>query len=184
MEILERYHRDLLARSRGIPLFDRFEDPMPVCFGKLHAGTWPSSAPNRAVLEGMLGFLPNMTSRDVAREIEEAFRTGGDEYFREQTGIEFPFRHDCSVLDPDHALPRLLVTSAEKAGIETSIAAMTASCDACLYTHRLKIPTVVFGPGALEMAHARDEHIRLDDIACAAEALARFAMAFCGSENG
>jgi acetylornithine deacetylase/succinyl-diaminopimelate desuccinylase len=48
---------------------------------------------------------------------------------------------------------------------------MTASCDAWFYNNILGIPTVVYGPGTLKVAHSKDEHIRMEDIATAAEVL-------------
>jgi len=63
--ILEKYHADLLASSRGLPLFDPYPNPMPITFGRLQAGNWPAAAPSRAVLEGVLGLLPNKTKEEI-----------------------------------------------------------------------------------------------------------------------
>ncbi len=48
----------LLAASRGIALFRPFRIPCPH-LRKLQAGNWPASAPAQAVIEGVLGLLPN-----------------------------------------------------------------------------------------------------------------------------
>jgi acetylornithine deacetylase/succinyl-diaminopimelate desuccinylase-like protein len=57
---------------------------------------------------------------------------------------------------------------------------MTASCDAWFYNNMLGIPTVVYGPGSLKAAHSKDEHISMDEIASAAEALVGFIIKYCG----
>lgn len=166
---LTAYHRDLLASSKGIDLFDAYENPMPITFGRLTAGNWPASAPNRATLEGVLGFLPNKTKEEICREMEEALFGAG--LNPEDFKLTFTYRHDCSVTDPCGTLPRHLLECCMECGIPSKIDAMTASCDAWLYNNQLKIPTVVFGPGSLSVAHSKNEQIRTAEIGAAAEAI-------------
>ncbi len=174
MEILEGYHHRLLAASRGIPLFDRFENPMPITFGRLRAGDWPATAPSQAVLEGVLGFLPNKTWREVAAEMRQAILEEGDEYLRENCELYFMYRHDAHVLDPAHPLVTDLAAACAALGVATEVSAMTASCDSWFYNNQLGIPTVVFGPGSLRFAHSNQEQIALAEIRQAAEILGRF----------
>jgi acetylornithine deacetylase/succinyl-diaminopimelate desuccinylase-like protein len=51
---------------------------------------------------------------------------------------------------------------------------MTAACDAWQYNNTAGIPTVVFGPGTLGYAHAKDEQIRFEDMLTAAGVLVDF----------
>jgi len=176
MGILEQYHVKLLKESRGLEYFDEFINPMPLTFGHLEAGNWPAAAPNLAVLEGVLGLLPNKTKEEVCREFEQALIEGG---LQDQFDLHFMYRHDSSVLDPDHDIPRLLVFSANEFGHQMNKSAMTASCDAWFYNNILKIPTVVYGPGSLRWAHSIDEQIKLSEIAQAAEILTRFIISYC-----
>lgn len=167
---LSEYQRRLLAASRGLPLFDAYENPMPITFGRLTAGNWPASAPNRALLEGVLGFLPNRRKEDVCRELEQVLREDAG-LAPESFHLEFTYRHDCSVTPPDGWLPATLLRAAESAGLPARIDAMPASCDAWFYNNQLGIPTVVFGPGSLSVAHSREEHIERAAIEQTAEAL-------------
>jgi len=172
MNALEHYHQDLLNRSRGLPLFDPYPNPMPLTFGRLEAGNWPATAPGRARLEGVLGFLPNRTRDQVCEEFKATLEAVPD--LAGRFSLSFMYRHDCSVLDPAHPLPTLLLNAAATQGRSTRVDAMTASCDACYYSGFLKIPTVVWGPGSLSVAHSREEHIRPEEIAQAAETLLAF----------
>ena len=185
--ILERYHAGLLAASRGFPLFDPYPNPMPITFGKLNAGNWPAAAPNTAVLEGVLGLLPNRTADQVCREMHAALVGGGlkGEWTVKASAAELPaegddfrlsfmYRHDSSVLDPEHELPRSLLASLRSCGQSPKVDAMTASCDACYYRNDLGIPVLVFGAGTLGVAHSIRENIRMADIAAAAEGLVHF----------
>jgi acetylornithine deacetylase len=180
IEILEQYHARLLASSRGIPLFDQFPNPMPITFGKLAAGDWPATAPASAVVEGVLGFLPNKTRYQVMDEMRRALREGGDEWLRQHFQLEFMYRHDAHVLDPGHPLVTGLQACCREAGAAGEVSAMTASCDSWLYNNQLHIPTVVFGPGSLRFAHSNEEQIGLDEIREAATILVCFLRDWCG----
>lgn len=178
--LLERYHAELLASSRGLPLFDPFPNPMPITFGRLQAGNWPAAAPSRAALEGVLGLLPNTTKEKVCAGLRDAIARGGDEHLARNFDIKFMYRHDSSVVDPAHELPRTFLASAGQAGVPVRIGAMTASCDAWFYNNQLGIPTAVFGAGSLKVAHSKDEQLSLQDLATAARALTAFIRDYCG----
>jgi len=177
--ILEDYHAKLLAASRGLPLFDPYPNPMPITFGRLQAGNWPAAAPSRATLEGVLGLLPNKTKEQVCAEMRQALLASGT-FAESDFELTFMYRHDSSVVDPSHDLPRGLLAAGSAMEVPLSIDAMTASCDAWFYTNQLGIPTVVYGPGTLAVAHSKDEHIAMSDIAEAGAVLTRFALDFRG----
>jgi len=179
MDVLETYHRELLAASRGIPLFDKYENPMPITFGCLTAGDWPATVPARATLEGVLGLLPNKTRHEVMDEIRQKL-AAGDSALKERVRVEFMYRHDSHVLDPEHPLVQELKQCCCGWSLAAEIDAMTASCDSWMYNNQLGIPTVVFGPGTLGYAHTNEEQIALADIADAGCVLADFALRWCG----
>jgi len=178
MDVLERYHAELLAASRGIPLFDKYENPMPITFGRLTAGDWPATAPARATLEGVLGLLPNKTRHEVMDEFRAALASA-DPMLAERVRVEFIYRHDSHVLDPEHALPTGLHACSADWGLPAEIDAMTASCDSWMYNNQLGIPTVVYGPGTLSYAHTNEEQIAVRQIADAGCVLADFALRWC-----
>ncbi|MGE4563926.1 MAG: M20 family metallopeptidase [Victivallaceae bacterium] len=175
--ILEKYHAGLLAASRGFPLFDPYPNPMPITFGKLHAGNWPAAAPNSAVLEGVLGFLPNKTKEEICAEMKAALIAGG--LNESDFDLSFMYRHDCSVVDPQHELPQGLLKAAEAVNVPLRIDAFTASCDAWFYNNQLGIPTVVFGAGTLKVAHSIHEHIEVASIGETAKVLVDYIAGFC-----
>jgi len=179
MDVLEKYHAELLAASRGIPLFDKYENPMPITFGRLAAGDWPATAPARATLEGVLGLLPNKTRHDVMDELRAALASA-DPMLAERVRVEFIYRHDSHVLDPAHPLAVGLQASSADWGLPAEIDAMTASCDSWMYNNQLGIPTVVYGPGTLSYAHSNEEQIAVRQIADAGCVLTDFALRWCG----
>jgi acetylornithine deacetylase len=180
MDLFEKYHDDLLAASRGIPLFDKYENPMPITFGRCVAGDWPATAPARATVEGVLGLLPNKTRYQVMDELRAVLQQSGDPRLRERVALEFMYRHDSHVLDTRHPLVQGLKQSCDRWGLAAEVDALTASCDSWLYNNQLKIPTVVYGPGTLRYAHSNEEQIALGEIEQAGCVLTDFAKQWCG----
>ncbi len=180
VEVLKKYHADLLAQSRTQPLFDKYENPMPLVVGRCTAGSWPATVPAQAKLEGIIGLLPNRTARQVIAEITDAIATQGGAEIANNFKFEHTYRHDCSVCPTDHALVKSLLSAATVAGQSSKIDAMCASCDACYYSNPpLSIPTVVFGGGSLSVAHSKNEHMPISGLARAAETLANLAINWC-----
>ena len=93
------------------------------------------------------------------------------------------YRHDSSVVAPEHELPQSILRAAGKIGLPLEVDGMTASCDAWFYNNMLRIPTVVCGPGTLKVAHSKDERITLREIADSATTLIAFLLDYCGEEK-
>lgn len=179
--ILQRYHDRLLAESRHLPLFDRFDDPMPLTIGQCESGSWPATVPSVATLKGVLGFLPNFRREQVQEGMYQALKNEGDEWLRENFRLAFPMlRSDGNMMPTDHPLVTTFLRVLRAHGLPERVAAMTAACDAWFYNNQVGIPTVVFGPGSLKYAHSKEEQVRLDDILKAAEILVDFTLAFDG----
>ena len=179
MDVLENYHDALLAASRGIGLFDNYENPMPITFGRCTAGDWPATAPARATVEGVLGLLPNKTRHEVTEEIRTALDTSDDARLKDRVKVEFMYRHESHVLDPQHPFVAALKQCCQDWGLPGQIDAMTASCDSWMYNNQLQIPTVVYGPGTLAYAHSNEEQIALSEIAEAGCMLSDFVLRWC-----
>ena len=94
MDAMEKYHADLLDRSRsseslGVALFEEFENPMPLTFGCCRAGNWPATSPALAVFEGVLGFLPNRTREEVMHELRQALADSIGSALSDYVDIDF-----------------------------------------------------------------------------------------------
>jgi len=172
------FHQNLLKESGGIPLFDSFQNPMPLTFGKFHAGTWPSMVPDLAVLEGVMGFLPNRNRDQVMAGIRSLLQKEGTQALSKGVEIEFMYRHDGHVTDPQGPLASSLALGIRHSGGSPEIAAFPASCDSWYYNNLLHIPTVVFGAGHLVHAHSAEEQIRMDEIERVSIQLVHFAQLF------
>lgn len=177
IQLLKDYHDRLLAASRHLPLFDAYEDPMPLTIGQCDAGNWPASVPTQATLRGLIGFLPNTNRFEVQKGIRYTLENSSDEWLRNNFKLTFPMLNsDGNMLPVNHPLVQRLLSALESNGLPRKVRAMTAACDAWIYNNLAGIPTVVFGGGSLAFAHAKDEHIQLVDVFQTANVLLNFVM--------
>ena len=93
-------------------------------------------------------------------EMRAVLAQDDDPRLRERVAMEFMYRHDSHVLDPEHPLVQGLKQCCDRWGLAAEVDALTASCDSWLYNNQLGIPTVVYGPGTLRYAHSNEERDR------------------------
>ena len=83
---------------------------------------------------------------------------------KEDYELEIINRIEPSYTPPDHPLVKSIISSAEKVlGYPPKPIGMAATSDARIFRFA-GIPTINFGPGYLEIAHARDEFVYLEDV--------------------
>ncbi len=179
IDIFEIYHAQLLKTSKGHPLYDRFENPMPITFGQMQSGDWPAMAPRWANFKGVLGFLPNKTKEEIMRDLQNALKTQGGDWLPNNFDMSFLYRHDCNEVPVTHPIVQTLSAACQQSGRKPEITAMPASCDAWFYTNLIGVPAVVIGSGSLSVAHSAQEHIPIDDMVEGAEILARAIANWC-----
>jgi acetylornithine deacetylase len=170
MGILEDCHKKIYRRLKGVHPFEDFANPMPLTFGMLHSGHWPATAPKEAILEGVFGFLPGMTTQEVIAEIAKGIDNAGAE-ISGYTEISFPLQRDSSVTSRELACVEEFAKSVQEAGIKVQYSALPACCDMWFYSHEKKIPAVIFGAGELRHAHSDNEQVKLADIRSCAIAI-------------
>jgi acetylornithine deacetylase len=162
------------------PLMAELELPYPVLVGQVNAGTWSSLVPDHLEFVARIGVPVGMAKADVRRLVEDAVAAASRpgppvelQWFGGQYGFGFT--------DPDHPFARL-VTEA----VEAELAAdqrparrtgISYGADMRLFTER-GIPCVMAGPAGTRLAHAVDEHVRVDDVLRTARVIVRTILAF------
>jgi acetylornithine deacetylase len=180
---IDRYvpvHQALAEHERALnadvehPLMRALELPYPLLVGRLEAGEWSSSVPDRLRFEGR---APVRVGEDVA-----AARAGVEAVVARacpQARLSWPGGQFASG-ETDAAHPfAALVRGALGAelGREVAIAGVPWGADMRLWTGR-GIPTVMAGTPGIELAHAVDERVRVADLVTLARTIARVATAF------
>ncbi len=74
---------------------------------------------------------------------------------------------DAWLMDDDHPVVRRSLAALNRSGIPAVLSHYRFCTNGSRYAGVLRIPTIGFGPGAEEMAHTVDEHIRIEDLVTA-----------------
>lgn len=85
----------------------------------------------------------------------------------------------CNTAIESHLVNTLLASLQEITGKPPEISLMTAGCD-MRYFHSAGIPTVIYGPGNLSMAHQIDEYVEIRQMITAAQVYALMAIRLLG----
>jgi len=180
MSTLKDYHSELLGKLKSQKYYDQYENPMPLTFGKIHAGDWPSSCPDEAVVEGVLGFLPGMMEKEICEGIKRALLDNGSLLNEDNFDVKFTYRHNCCVIDEEDVLVGDIIKAANQVDVTIEKAGMTASTDAWYYSEIAGVNAVAFGPGQLSCCHSSNESIKLSEIVDAGKVLFESVKNFCG----
>jgi acetylornithine deacetylase len=142
------------------PLMSKLELPYPVSVGRLEAGVWSSTVPDRLVFEGRVGIPVGTDPAAIRERLEAAVRDACPDAVVEWTGGRFApgeTPHD----DPFAQL--VLGAAADELGRDVEPIGVPYGADMRLFCER-EIPCVMFGTPGLERAHAVDEYVDVDDL--------------------
>ena len=159
--------------------------PFALSFGVVRAGEWSSNVPDRLVAEGRFGVqidedprLARARFEDVVTEVSVK-----DPWLRENRPlVTWPGGQFASgSTDSDHPLVGEMSSAvAATGGAHPPLAAGVYGSDLRLYTGIGGIPTLHYGPGDIEDAHAPLEKVDLDQLVQVARALTVLALRRCG----
>jgi acetylornithine deacetylase len=177
-----------VAGDPDSPLYARYRLPWPIEVGTLRAGDWGSSVPGTLVAEGRYGVAVG-EDPVVARAVFEAAiarAAAADPWLVAHPPVVewWGGRFDPAVTDPEDPLVATLrgaavAVTGEAPGLE----GVTYGADMRLLANVAQIPTVLFGPGDVRVAHMPDEYVPLEDLYATARVLIVTALRFCGVEE-
>lgn len=150
--------------------------PYPTIIGQISGGVWASSVIDAVEIKGRYGVKMGQDSQGAALDLERCLQTAwaADPFLSDHPmdfevfGASFD---SCGIPDND-SLPTSLGRSVEAVtGRAAEPVGLPAGTDMRLFVNEADIPTVLFGPGDLRVAHAADEHVSLSEVATCAEVL-------------
>jgi acetylornithine deacetylase len=174
-----RVHLALAAHERAVnagvehPLMRELELPYPLLVGKVAGGDWSSQVPDRVEFEGRLG-VPVGADLDQARGalqavVDAALDDGEGRCELVWEGGAFAPGETA----PDHPwVSTVRGALRDELGREPALAGVPWGADMRLFTAR-GIPAVMVGTTGIELAHAVDESVSLDELASVARTIIR-----------
>lgn len=184
-ELLHAALRDLeTERNRaGHPLFSDTDLPWPLSVGIIGAGDWASTVPDLCIVEGRYGVMPGESLDEAIADFEAAIRTavGTDIWLSEHPPVvSWPGgRFAPAELSLDDPLLGQMQTAVIDAGAPFA-PPVGLSCGSDLRQYvAAGIPTLQYGPGDIEFAHAVGEHVEPGAIAECARAYALMILRAC-----
>jgi len=172
------------------PLFAQYRLPYPLSIGTVHAGNWPSSVAEELVAEGRYGIGIGENSDDARRELERAVAraASADPWLREHPPIVewWGGTFEPAECDVNHPIVGLLSDAhqlASHASTPPDIEGMTYGADMRLLVHQGGMPTVMYGPGDVRLAHKPNEYVPIEDIRTVVRSLALTALRFIGYDD-
>lgn len=168
-----------LARQRSEKysheLFADVPTGLPFAIGQVSAGDYPASIPAIATMSGRIGLAPGEDPQNVRAMIVDAVQSlqKDDPWFIDHPpliawgndglrGWETP---------TDSDLVQSFVRAHDTLDRSPELVGFTAGSDAAFYGGA-GIPTVVFGPGDVTLAHSPNEYVEVSEIVAVAKVLA------------
>jgi len=143
--------------------------PYPLSVGRVNGGRWSSQVPDLVTFEGRVGVRVDETVEQARANLETVVAGACPEASVAWTGGQFaPGATDTS--SPFVQLVR--ETAAEELGDTPPFLGVPYGADMRLFCER-GIPCVMFGSPGLELAHAVDERVSVDDLMTVARAIVR-----------
>jgi len=181
---IDRYlpvHAALAAHERALnatvehPLMRALELPYPVLVGRVRAGEWSSTVPDRLVFEGRAPVRVGESPAAARAAVEAAVAAAGDGAVQVRwTGGQFA----SGETPADHPFARVVCAAVgAETGRDARVAGVPWGADMRLWCAR-GIPCVMAGPPGIERAHAVDERVRVDDLVTVARTIARVVHGF------
>ena len=159
------------------PLFPDNRGALPCAVGKFEAGHYASATPDRAVLRGSMGLLPQedieQVKRDFAAFIDSVcaldpwLKTHPPRVWFEgliAEGAEIPV---------DHPIVTTVANGfTQVTGTAPTISGRMGAADTRFLIRHGETPTVIFGPGVTAQMHATNEWLPLENLVVATKTLA------------
>ncbi len=181
-------HFVTLVESELIPRFERNPDPIlgpsAINIGTIHGGQQPSIVAAECRVQVDRRWVTTETVEQVFAGLEElldkvrAARPGlRTELVRMPEGMA-TMLHGPLVIAREHPLVQAAQQALAGAGRDSSLTVFPAWTDGALISREAGIPTLIWGPGELKLAHSAEESVPVEDILLAARLYAAAARGF------
>lgn len=170
--LLTAFEAEMATRTETHPLLG---SATLVCTG-FESGEGPNTVPPRAKLRFDYRFLPNETGEAVWRHFKDLTAAVAADHPGARFNVIEPFI-DSSAMDvaDSASVVTLFDGICRGHGIDPTPIGVPYGSDATKMVNVGDIPTIIFGPGSIDQAHALDEFVEIAEVAECARMLAEAA---------
>ena len=159
------------------PLYPDNRGALPCAVGRFEAGHYASATPDRAVLRGSMGLLPQEDIETVKEQLRTFIQTFSqtDPWLSEhQPKVWFEgLIAEGAEIPTDHPIVTTLADDfREVTGQQPVFSGRMGAADTRFLIRHGDTPTVIFGPGVTAQMHATNEWLPLDNLVIATKTLA------------
>lgn len=165
------------VKTLSHPLFPDPRGAMPCAVGKFEAGHYASATPDRAILRGSMGLLPQEDIEQVKRDFQAFIRNWCDKdpwLSSHQPRVWFEgLIAEGAEIAPDHPIVKTVASGFQEAtGLAPVYSGRMGAADTRFLIRHGDTPTVIFGPGVTAQMHATNEWLPLENLVVATKTLA------------
>jgi acetylornithine deacetylase len=159
------------------PLFPDNRGALPCAVGRFEAGHYASATPDRAVLRGSMGLLPQEDIEEVKKDFVAFIQSvcDLDPWLRDhQPRVWFEgLIAEGAEIPRDHPIVTTVAGSfREVTGDEPVYSGRMGAADTRFLIRHGETPTVIFGPGVTAQMHATNEWLPMENLITATKTLA------------
>lgn len=142
----------------------------------IHSGVIPSMVPGGCVIHVDRRMIPGETVEDIVAKVRSALAAADLKSPVEVAVAEEEGIYDAAEIDSEAKTVALMTEALESQGEQLRIFGTPYSSDIRHLINSSGIEAVTYGPGRATEMHARDEHIKVDDLTRAARVVAAFCL--------
>lgn len=179
MRILDLHH----------PLYPDNRGALPCAVTMIQAGTFPSTAPEDAVMRGSLGLMPYEDPEEAKQHLIDQIDLvcQADPWLRDHPPYittEGGYVAAGAEIPADHPIMQTIKEKFQIAvGKPPVISGRMGAADTRFLIRSGNTPTVIFGPGVTAQMHAMNENVPVDHLIAATKVIALTILDWCNTEK-
>ena len=175
--------------SFDIKYYQSKDKVAPINIGTLKGGEWHSTVPESVVAEGRLGVFPGESIASARKSFNDLINkvSISDPWLKNNPPkIEwFEGQFESGETDiNDSLIKELKKTYYETTNKDPILEGVTYGSDLRLFTNHANIPSVLFGPGDVKIAHAANENVKIEEVLKSVKTIANMITRWCGGSFG